>query len=273
MNPIDFMRRDCPPAAVLTTRARPSSIFGLSREPRQLGKRNLSHAWNIATGNGRAAAALALIATAAWLCLIAMTMPSLEALPMPGMAMPSATTASFGAGLAMWEVMVVAMMMPMLALALLATPEKPPQRVVAFLAFAGGYLCVWSMFALLAAMAQRGLGGSARWLLFVLLAAGGFYQWTHVKKTNLEACRSRAAPAGKDVRASFGDGARYGMCCLRCCWLLMAVMIATGMSSIVICLGLTLAMLAERLLPQARHVTGAACVALAAGISMQLVPF
>jgi predicted metal-binding membrane protein len=127
------------------------------------------------------------------------------------------------------------------------------------------------MFAFLAAIAQWELSGSARWLPFALLAAGGFYQWTRVKKTSLEACRNRVAPAGK--RAGFGDGVRYGMCCLRCCWLLMAVMIATGMSSIAICLGLTLAMLAERLLPRARHVTGAACVALAAGIWVQLVPF
>jgi predicted metal-binding membrane protein len=192
---------------------------------------------------------------------------------MPGMAMPSVATVSFGADLAMWEVMVVAMMMPALALALLANPERPPQRIVAPVAFAGGYLCVWSMFALLAAIAQRELDGSARWLLLALLAAGGFYQWTRVKKTSLEACRNRAVSAGKTVRAGFGDGLRYGVCCLRCCWLLMAVMIATGMSNIAVCLGLTLAMLAERLLPQARHVTGAAGLALAAGVSMQLVPF
>ena len=200
-----------------------------------------------------------------------MTAPSLEAAPMPGMAMPSAATASFGAGLAMWEIMVVAMMMPTLALGLLAGPERPPQRTAAFLAFAGGYFCVWGMFAFSAAVAQWELDGTARWLLLALVAAGGFYQWTRVKRTSLEACRSRMPPSGQTLRASFGDGLRYGLCCLRCCWLLMAVMIATGMSSIAICLGLTLAMLVERLWPEARHVTGAACVALAAGIFIQFV--
>ncbi len=233
----------------------------------------MSPAWNIASGNGRAAAALLLIATAAWLCLVAMTAPSLEASPMPGMAMPSAATASFGAGLAMWEIMVVAMMLPTLALGLLAGPEGPPRRVAAFLAFAGGYLCVWGMFAFCAAVAHWELDGSARRLLLALLAAGGCYQWTRVKRTSLDACRGRMALSGETLRASLSDGLRHGMCCLRCCWLLMAVMIATGMSSIAICLGLTLAMLVERLWPEARHVTGAACVALAAGIFIQFAPF
>jgi predicted metal-binding membrane protein len=213
---------------------------------------NLRLAGKIAPQDGPAAATLALIAIAAWLCFIRMTVPS----AMPGMAMPESSAANF----AMWEIMAIAMMTPTLALPVLS--EK--RGALFTLVFASGYLCVWSVFALLAAIVQQKLDGSGRWLLFALLAAGGLYQWTRLKTANLDACRSRATALGESPAAIFGGGVRYGLYCLGCCWLLMALMIATGMGNLWIALGLTLAMLGERFLPQTRHAIGAVCMMLAA---------
>src|SRR5258707_5120081 len=172
---------------------------------------------------------------------------------MPGMAMPSGGRESFGGSFAMWEVMVIAMMTPTLALPVRARPESPVRRAAPFaMVFAIGYLWVWSFFAVLATVAQRELDGSKRWVLIVLLAVCGLYQWTHLKKASLDKCRNRAALVGWDAAAVFGGGVRYGLCCLGCCWLLMVLMIATGMGNIAVSVGLTLAMLAERVLPRAR---------------------
>jgi predicted metal-binding membrane protein len=196
---------------------------------------------------------LASIAVAAWLCFIRMSLSPMHG--MPGMAMPS----RLGDDLAMWEVMVVAMMTPTLFLVL---PARARSAMCA-LVFTAGYLCVWSGFALAAAIAQHALEGNARWVLLALLAAGGLYQWTLLKKASLDACRDRARMA---ERTPFVGGLRYGACCLGCCWLLMASMAAVGMSNIAVLAGVTLAMLGERLLPRARHATGAVCVALALGL-------
>lgn len=222
-------------------------------------------AWNIAPGSRAVVATLALIAAAAWFCFILMNLAPAEPAAMPGMAMPPGAH-EFGASFAMWEIMVVAMMTPTLVLPLFARADRSARRAVSFaLVFAAGYLCVWSVFALLAAAVQQALDGSGRWLLLALLAAGGLYQWTRLKTASLEECRNRAALVGQDAGAIFGGGVRYGLCCLGCCWLLMALMIATGMGNIAVAFGLMLAMLAERFLPRARHLTGAACIALAAG--------
>jgi predicted metal-binding membrane protein len=227
----------------------------------------LRPSWNINPGT---AAALAVITIAAWLCFIRMSVSSAVPPVMPGMTMPSGALESFSGGFAMWEVMVIAMMTPTLALPLLARPENSARRAALFtLVFAIGYLCVWSFFAFLAAVAQRELDGSQRWVLIALLAVCGLYQWTHLKKASLDECRNRAASVGQDAAAIFGGGVRYGLCCLGCCWLLMVLIIATGMGNIAICAGMTLAMLAERFLPRARYATGAACVILAAGASAQ----
>ncbi|HEX4860818.1 MAG TPA: DUF2182 domain-containing protein, partial [Rhizomicrobium sp.] len=105
-------------------------------------------AWKIASEDAPAAAALALLAIAAWFCFIWMN----AAGAMPGMAMP----AGLGGGFAMWEIMAVAMMTPMLALPVFASEN----RGAAFtFVFAGGYFSVWSAFALLAAIVERELDG------------------------------------------------------------------------------------------------------------------
>ncbi|HEX4294065.1 MAG TPA: DUF2182 domain-containing protein [Rhizomicrobium sp.] len=161
-------------------------------------------------------------------------------------------------------------MTPTLALAIFASGNR---GIVFTFVFTGGYLFVWSVFALLAAVVERELDGSGRWIAFAFLAAAGLYQWTGLKTANLDACRRRAVLAGEGPAAIFRGGLRYGLCCLGCCWLLMALMIATGMGNFWVVLGLTLAMLGERLLPQARYVTGAACMVLAVGASAQLVLF
>ncbi|HEX4860183.1 MAG TPA: DUF2182 domain-containing protein, partial [Rhizomicrobium sp.] len=108
---------------------------------------------------------------------------------------------------------------------------------------------------------------------FAFLAVAGLYQWTRLKTASLGACRRPAVVEGEGWAAIFRGGLRYGLCCLGCCWLLMALMIATGTGELWVALGLTLAMLAERLLPQARYITGAACMVLAVGASAQLALF
>jgi predicted metal-binding membrane protein len=202
----------------------------------------------------RVGSAVAIYAAAAlaWGWLLAgagmekMDMGGGDMMPMrPAWALPYAALV-----LAMWAVMMVAMMLPSAAGAIL--------RAASPAAFAAGYLAVWTGFSLAATLAQFALDRSG--LLSeamalhgdlaagVLVLAVGIYQFTPLKHACLLRC---ATPSrrGETARQSLLEGLRYGANCLGCCWALMALLFVAGLMNLLWVAAIALWLAAEKLLP------------------------
>jgi predicted metal-binding membrane protein len=194
---------------------------------------------------------LLVVAAAAWLCLVVVAnhMGS-----MPGtMGLGPASFAS------VWVLMMAAMMLPSVApFAALYTRTFGDDRVVRMVAFASGYLLVWSAAAIpaygLAYLADRATPGhqtAAKVLAVAIFAACGIYQLTPLKDRCLAHCRSPlgfvfkfAAYQGRtrDLRV----GLYHGAFCLGCCWALMILLIAFGLMNLAAMVVLAAVVLAEK---------------------------
>jgi predicted metal-binding membrane protein len=172
-------------------------------------------------------------------------------------------SARIGAFLAVWLVMVGAMMLPtVVPLVRLFGPvsARAPRPVAARTAFLAGYLAVWTAFAGLALLGDvvvHGLVDRWSWLaarptlvLGATLVLAGTFQFSPLKNACLTACRNpvgflwqhyRRGPAGGWLL-----GLRHGMSCLGCCWALMLVMFGTGVGSLAWMLALTAVMVIEK---------------------------
>ncbi|HLY96960.1 MAG TPA: DUF2182 domain-containing protein, partial [Sideroxyarcus sp.] len=123
-----------------------------------------------------------------------------------------------------------------------------------------GYLVVWTVFSVLATLAQWGLHATA--LLSptmdratpviggAVVIAAGMYQWTPAKLACLARCRS---PLGfimtewrERVSGAFVMGFRHGLFCAGCCWALMLLLLAVGVMNLYWVAGLTLFVLMEK---------------------------
>jgi predicted metal-binding membrane protein len=183
----------------------------------------------------------------AWLWLVgeAETMSSMvEGLAQAGRAMPfDMSTPAF---MAMWTTMMVAMMLPSVApLVLASSKERSPlvatsSRVVLL----SGYLLVWVVTgvpALIAVRALNDVGHASASLDRVggaVLVVAGAYQFTRAKRASLrvyhDALRSpTTSTAGSDPVASARAGLHQGLCCVACCGVLMAVLLAAGVMNLV----------------------------------------
>jgi predicted metal-binding membrane protein len=188
-------------------------------------------------------AGLAALILAAWVHLARLG-PGMaqmgEAMLMPQMRPWGA--AEFALRFAQWAVMMVAMMLPsaapmVLGLAAILRPRLRPARAHAQAAlFVAAYLAVWVAFGALATAAQWGLQRTALSasppLGGTLLVVAGLYQWTPLKNACLSHCRS---PFGFFLAhwreggwGALAMGARHGVYCAGCCWLLMALMLLAG---------------------------------------------
>jgi predicted metal-binding membrane protein len=170
---------------------------------------------------------------------------------------------------AMWWAMMVAMMLPsavpviLLAAALnaKAQPGRPPYGATAW--FVAGYLVAWGGFSIAAVAAQWWLS-QVRALAPMLhlrdahvaaslLVAAGLWQFTPWKRACLQQCRSPLAFLTQRRRAgSLGAlvmGLEHGGYCLRCCWLLMALLFVGGVMNLFWIGGLALIVLVEKALP------------------------
>jgi predicted metal-binding membrane protein len=175
--------------------------------------------------------------------------------------------------LAMWWIMMIAMMTPSAAPMVLlyarvaAQPSSDPApaavhgRVVAF---AGGYLLLWLGFSVLAALAQFGLersgllsamrmGSATAALSGLLLIAAGLYQLTPLKRACLLNCRSPAAFLAshwrKGTLGALRIGLDHGIYCVGCCFALMLLLFVGGVMNLVWIAGLTAVVLLEKLAP------------------------
>jgi predicted metal-binding membrane protein len=212
------------------------------------------------------ASLLLLAAAAAWagVAVIARDMGS----------MPGTMGLGLGAFVAVWSLMMAAMMLPSVTpFVSLYARTFTADRTARTAALAVGYLVVWSAAALpaygLAWLADRSVAGhpdAATALAVVIFASCGVYQLTPVKDRCLARCRS---PLGfmlhlgsyrgraRDLRA----GVYHGAFCLACCWALMALLVAFGLMNVVAMVALAAVVLVEKAGPSARRFSQALGVA------------
>lgn len=185
-------------------------------------------------------AALLVCAAAAWL-FTAEQAASMSS--MGGMAMLGA-----GLFLAIWVVMIVAMMFPSVAPMVLAHARIVRSRgegALPTISFVAGYLVVWTaaglgplaVIQLLGSSVTSPLSGWLPRLSGAVILLAGAYQLTPLKNACLRACRS---PLGFLMTHDFGGGApaaaragmSHGLFCLGCCWALMAVLAVLGLMNL-----------------------------------------
>lgn len=184
--------------------------------------------------------------------------------------------ASWGLVVLMWWVMMIAMMTPSAAPLVLLhgrvlRHHGHPAVLAAFLLLAG-YLSVWLLFSVAAAAVQKALEPSGLlsemmlWsrsalLSALVLAAAGAYQFSPSKKACLTQCRAPARFLVEHwrpgTRGTFLLGARHGLFCVGCCWLLMALLFVGGIMNLLWIAALMVVALVERLAPAGERVAHA----------------
>ena len=196
--------------------------------------------------------------------------------------------------IAMWWVMMIAMMAPSAAPAILLYARvhrhaqgQTQDGVAPTGAFAAGYLLAWLGFSLAAAasywaLEQGGLvsammmGSSSRWLSGGVLIAAGAYQFSPLKGLCLAQCRAPASFLTRHWRPGAAGAVRLGMLhgvhCVGCCWMLMALLFVGGVMNLAWIALLALLVLAERAAPAGQWI-GRACggVLIAWGLATFLV--
>ena len=202
-----------------------------------------------------------------------------------------ATPASWSAGyallmVAMWWVMMIAMMLPSAAPTILlhAMVERRARGATASggtlgatVAFTTGYLLIWGVFSIIAAGLQWAFlaagwlapgmlnATSAAFAAGVLIAAG-VYQLTGAKRACLAHCRGPIHYLTRHWRrgasGAFIMGLHHGTYCLGCCWALMGVLFFGGIMNLYWIVGLACIVLLEKLAGSGPRLAGAIGVVL-----------
>ena len=214
--------------------------------------------------------------------------------PMSGMAGMNgmAPSPSWPLVAAMWAVMMVAMMLPSAAPAILlyGAVHRRSLRVGTppTAAFLAGYLACWTGFALLAAALQVALERAAlaspmtmalasREAAAGLLIAAGLYQLSPLKNACLGRCRSPAQFLSRHYWPGAWGAARLGLLhgafCVGCCWMLMALLFVGGVMNLAWIALLALLVAAEKLLPKGEWIARIAGLAMIVwGLSLVVTP-
>ena len=207
-----------------------------------------------------------------------------QANPPPGADM-AMMQPSLGALVAMWWLMMLAMMLPSATPAILLYAQVRRQRgnsgmVVRPWIFAAGYALVWLAFSILAATVQKLLATpqmtlAEEWLASAVIVAAGVYQLSPVKNACLRRCRSPVQFLTRHWRPGIAGalrlGALHGAHCVGCCWMLMALLFVGGVMTFAWIALLTLIVGMEKLVPNGELIGRAAGVALIAWGAVRLV--
>lgn len=224
--------------------------------------------------------ALLLVTAFAWAYLIWLAADMALAPAMPGMSGMMApafapwTAVHFLLMFVMWVVMMVGMMTPSAAPMALIYAQVARRSASVGQAFApvgwfvSGYLLAWTLFSVLAALAQWGLESLAlitpmmmsasRPFGAVVLMIAGAYQWLPIKDSCLSQCRSPLSfvqrHGGFQPRApgSLRLGFTHGMYCIGCCWAFMLLLFVGGVMNLLWLAALMIFALLERLIPGGR---------------------
>jgi predicted metal-binding membrane protein len=216
--------------------------------------------------------ALCAVVILSWLYLVASA--GMESHEMDGMTMPMMraewSPAYFAVMVAMWAVMMAAMMLPSAAPMILfhATISRRRQEQNGTLAATGlfvlGYVAVWAGFSLAASTLQWALASAvllspmmeitSKTVAAALLVAAGIYQWTPLKHSCLRRCRSPLdfvlAYWREGNWGSFAMGLRHGAFCLGCCGVLMLLLFVGGLMNLAWVAGLAAFILIEKAAPR-----------------------
>jgi predicted metal-binding membrane protein len=191
--------------------------------------------------------------------------------------------------LAMWWVMMIAMMLPSAAPAVLlyARVRRHGQTTgaaaaVPTAAFVLGYLLAWLAFSAAATALQARLEhiglvdrmmmwSTHRTLTAAFLLAAGLFQLSPLKSVCLDHCRSPVDFLTRHWRQGTSGalrmGLHHGAFCVGCCWLLMALLFAGGVMNLIWIAALTILVLIEKLAPhggRTARATGLLLIAAAA---------
>ena len=218
------------------------------------------------------------------------------------MAMPMAMNSSTGWSasywlimLAMWWVMMIAMMLPSAAPAVLLyarvcrhSRKTGAASVVPTAAFALGYLVAWLTFSAAATALQAGLEriglldrmmmwSTDRTLTAAFLLAAGIFQLSPLKSICLEHCRTPVDFLTWHWRqgtlGALRMGLHHGAFCVGCCWLLMALLFAGGVMNLIWIAALTIFVLVEKLAPHGgRTAKAIGLLLIAAAVYILLAP-
>lgn len=192
---------------------------------------------------------------------------------------------------ALWTVMMAAMMLPSVtpAVLLFATVAQSRTRfgfpAAPTAVFVGGYLGVWMLTGVGVALADQASGGwvtMSQWgrmLAGGALVAAGIYQFTRWKMVCLGYCREPIQffmPHWRDgLLGAVRMGAHHGLYCLGCCWGLTLTLIALGMMNPMWMLASALLIFAEKVAPWGARfasVIGAALILGGIGIAIGWIP-
>jgi predicted metal-binding membrane protein len=164
----------------------------------------------------------------------------------------------------MWISMMIAMMAPAAAPMVLAYAQVS-RRVVPLRLFAiataallCGYLGLWLLFSVAAAVLQwwlSSLGAEPMPRLTGTVAiVAGIYQFTPLKHACLAKCRVPLGFFLTEWRPGSGGafvmGVKHAAYCVGCCWMLMALLFASGAMDLLLMAAVSLLVLAEKVLPR-----------------------
>jgi predicted metal-binding membrane protein len=178
------------------------------------------------------------------------------------------TATEFGLRLAMWAIMMVAMMVPTAApmtllYAAVARKAAAPHPLASTSIFVAGYIAMWMIFSVAATLAQHALDQAAllspmmvsRSAVFgaALLIAAGVYQLTPLKNACLRNCRAPAHFLSRYWRTgtlgAFRMGLRLGAYCVGCCWILMGLLFVGGVMNLLWIAAIAVFVLLEKSIP------------------------
>ena len=232
-------------------------------------------------------ALLLILAAASWTILI------WQSSMMKSMGM--GLTMGMGAALflAIWVVMMIAMMFPATATMNLAFARVQRERHTGWRAsvspwiFVGAYLLVWALFgvvAYLGALAASGLAGQIPWIMMNaarigggILVLAGLYQLTPLKRV----CLAKCCTPPDFIHGGWRDGStgtfrlglEHGIYCLGSNWLLFVLLFPLGIMNIVAMAGLTVVIFAEKMFPRWERIAqGVGLALILSGILVIVVP-
>ena len=168
-----------------------------------------------------------------------------------------------------WLAMMTAMMAPVAAPWVLAfnrlesrNAVRRMQAIVSTFSFAAGYLTAWLAYSIAAASVQRTLlvlgllDARHPWSSVVaasILAGAGLYQFAPIKRACLFHCRNPISYFLRRWRngstAGFHLGLAHGLFCVGCCWALMAVSLAVGMTDALWMIAIGAVVFVEQVVP------------------------
>ena len=167
-----------------------------------------------------------------------------------------------GALVLMWSLMMVAMMLPSAVPAVLLyariRQHNEGSAISATWIFLTGYLAIWFLFSVVAAVVQSLLIGPSMALdsqaaQGAVLIAAGLYQLSPVKSACVSQCRSPAQFLSRYWRTGWVGALRLGLMhgayCLGCCWVLMTLLFVGGVMNLLWVIGLTIVVAIEKLVP------------------------